>query len=96
MAARNAGRRNPDRYLMIALTSLPLRNAARHRRWIAAGHGRACTTATRSADLVLSVWMDSPKHFPRNAHQRQCLILHLVQSPCAQRQIRSRAALKSP
>ena len=81
---------------MIGLVSSPSRNAACHRRWSAAGHGRARTTATPSGDLALPVSIDSARLTTRNAHQPQCLTGYPVQSPCAHRQILSRAALKSP
>jgi len=59
--------------MMIAFADSPPRIAARHRRWSAAGHGTARTTATRSGDLMLSVRMDSVKRSTRNTRQRQCL-----------------------
>jgi hypothetical protein len=81
---------------MSVFPNSPPRNADIHHRWSAAGYGRARTTATRSGDLVLPVSMDAAKLLTRNTHQRQCLILHPVQSPRAHRQILRRAALKSP
>jgi hypothetical protein len=48
-------------------------------------HGRAWATATRSDDFVLSIWMNSARRLTRSTHQRHCVILHLVQSPRANR-----------